>query len=122
MLNRLLLLACFTLLLQSLAAAYLHDLAMAFVQDPRCPPHKYVGLLYSAYKLQERPDYAKDYMIGYRWAVKHDGTLQEPKCAGAVRLGSKLTAMKFPADKDVQAAARLQQAAFAHPESRTGSK
>ena len=122
MIHRLLLLACFTLLLQSLAAAYLHDLAMAFVQDPRCPPHKYVGLLYASYKLQERPDYAKDYMVGYRWAVKIDKTMSEPKCAGAICLGSKLTAAKFACDKDLQEVARLQQAAFAVSESQTGSK
>jgi len=122
MLNRLILLACFTLLLQTVGAAWLHDMAMAFVQDPRCPPHKYVGLLYSAYKLQPRPDYAKDYMVAYRWAVKMDKTMEEPKCAGAVHLGAGLTAIKFPADKDVDAVARVQQAMFGLCESRTGSK
>jgi hypothetical protein len=118
MTQRILCLACFTLFTHATIAAWLHDMAMAFVQDRFCPPHKYVGLLYSSYKLQPRPDTFKDYAMAYHFAHKSEGLFEQAVHVKAVQVGAKITATRFPEDRDVQAVAAGFQRALAVPEGR----
>lgn len=118
MIQRLLSVACFALLLQATCAAWLHDLAMAFIQDRFCPPHKYVGLLYSSYKLQLRPDSWKDYAMAYHFAHRSEGLFEQAIHVKAVQVGAKITATRFPVDQDVQKVAAGLQKALVVPESR----